>query len=111
MCSFYYEPSRICIRCRARGAEALRSYLKLTCEYELHTLSNVKVGATKDHGENYMNVRQQLVRRLLRNCLLSKKFLPIADGSTYIDSKVLLNNMIWSRTVVIFISWQEYLIV
>ena len=40
----------------------MRSYLKLTCEYELHTLSNGKVGAAKDRGENYMKVRPPLVR-------------------------------------------------
>ena len=46
------------------GIQALRSYLKLTCEYELHTLSNAKVGAAKDHGGNYMKVRPSLVRHL-----------------------------------------------
>ena len=37
---------------------ALRSYLKLTCEYELHISSNTKVNAAKDHGENYMKIRR-----------------------------------------------------
>ena len=36
------------------GIQNLRSYLKLICENELHILSNHKVSATKDHGENYM---------------------------------------------------------
>ena len=42
--------------------QALRSYLKLTCEYELNILPNTKVSAAKDHGENYMKVRPLLVR-------------------------------------------------
>ena len=36
--------------------QALRSYLKLTCEYELHILPNTKVSAAKGHGKNYMEV-------------------------------------------------------
>ena len=43
---------------------ALRSSLYQTCKYELHTLSDTKVSATKDHGENYMKVRPPLVRHL-----------------------------------------------
>ena len=35
---------------------ALRSYLKLICEYELHSLRNKKVSRVKDHGKNYINV-------------------------------------------------------
>ena len=42
----------------------LRSYLKLTCEYELHILPNTKVSAAKDHGKNYMKARPPLVRHL-----------------------------------------------
>ena len=30
---------------------ALRSYLKLICEYELHSLLNKKVSGVKDHGK------------------------------------------------------------
>ena len=33
---------------------ALRNYLKLTCEYELHILPNKKVSAAKGHGQNYI---------------------------------------------------------
>ena len=40
--------------------QALRSCLKLTCEYELHILPNTKVGAAKDHGKNYMQVKPPL---------------------------------------------------
>ena len=52
------------------NAEALRSYLSLICEYELHILPNKKVSSTaKDHGKNYMKDRPPLVRHLLRNCI------------------------------------------
>ena len=53
-----------------RAIQALRSQLKLTCEHELHILSNKKVSAAEDHGKNYMKVRQPLVRHLLRDRLL-----------------------------------------
>ena len=43
------------------GIQALRSYLKMTCEYELYTLSNERVGATKGYGKNHMKVRPPLV--------------------------------------------------
>ena len=33
------------------GVYALRSYLKLICEYELHSLTNKKVSGRKDHGK------------------------------------------------------------
>ena len=36
--------------------QALRRYLKLACECELHILPNTKVSAAKDHGKNYMKV-------------------------------------------------------
>ena len=32
------------------GVYALRSYLKLICEYELHSLPNKKVSGAMDHG-------------------------------------------------------------
>ena len=68
MCSFYHEPLRTSIK--ANGYEfailnrvalkpaiqALRSYMKLTCENELHVFSDTKVSVAKDVGENYMNV-------------------------------------------------------
>ena len=44
--------------------QALISYLKLTCEYELHIQPNTEVSAAKDHGKNYMKVRPPLVRHL-----------------------------------------------
>ena len=49
---------------------ALRSYLKLIREYELHSLPNKKVSGARDHGKNYTKVRLPLVRHLLRNSLL-----------------------------------------
>ena len=52
---------------------ALRSYLKLICEYELYNLPNKKVGGAKDHGKNYITVRLPLARHLLRNRLLKRQ--------------------------------------
>ena len=52
------------------GTQSLRTYLKVTCEYELHILPNTKVSTSKDHGENYVKVRPPLVGHLLRNRLL-----------------------------------------
>ena len=52
------------------GVHVLRSYSKLICEYELHSLPNKKVTGAKDHGKNYIKVRPLLVRHLLRNRLL-----------------------------------------
>ena len=52
------------------GVHALRSYLKLSCEYELHSLPK-KVSGAKDHGKNYIKVRLPLIRHLLRNRLLN----------------------------------------
>ena len=52
------------------GVHALRSYLTLICEYELHSLPNKKVSGAKYHGKNYIKVRPPLIRHLLRNRLL-----------------------------------------
>ena len=52
--------------------QAVRNYLKLTCEYKLHIVSDTKVGAVKDHCENYMKVKPLLVSHLLRNPLLKR---------------------------------------
>ena len=46
------------------GVHALRSYLKLICEYELHSLPNKNVSGAKDHGKNYIKVRPPLIRHL-----------------------------------------------
>ena len=76
MCSFYHEPLGNQIKTNVNkfgisnhtalklAIQALRSYLNQTCEYELQILSNTKVSAAKDHGENYMNVRPPLVHHL-----------------------------------------------
>ena len=52
------------------GVHVLRSYLKVVCEYKLHSLPTKKVSGAKDHGKNYIKVRPLLVRHLLRNRLL-----------------------------------------
>ena len=52
------------------GVHTLRSYLKLICKYELHSLPNKKVNGAKDHGKNYIKVGPPLVRHLLRDRLL-----------------------------------------
>ena len=80
--SFYHESLRTWIKTIVNkfaisnhtalilGVDALRSYLKLICEYELHSLPNKKVSGGKDHGKDYIKVRLPLVRHLLRNRLL-----------------------------------------
>ena len=79
MCSFYHESLRTWIKTIVNkfaisnytalilGVHALRSYLKLICEYELHSLPNRNVNGAKDHGKNYTKVRPRLVHHLLRN--------------------------------------------
>ena len=81
MCSFYHWPLRTSIKTNVNkfvisiytalklGIRALGSCFRLTCEYELHILSNTN-GAAKDHGENYIKDRPSLVRHLWRNRLL-----------------------------------------
>ena len=64
------------------GVHALRSYLKLICEHELHSLPNKKVGGVKDHGKNYIKVRPPLVRHLLGNRVLKYNFRKSAASST-----------------------------
>ena len=54
------------------AVHALRSYLKLICEYGLHIMPNKKVSGAKDHGENYIKVRPPPVLHLLRNRLQIK---------------------------------------
>ena len=73
------------------SVHALRSYLKLVCEYELHTLPNKKVSGA-DPGQNYIKVRAPLVCHLLRNRLL------ILASSVFennlLDHKVLLKKVL-----------------
>ena len=38
------------------GKQAVRNYLKLTCQYKLNIFADTKVSAAEDHGENYTNV-------------------------------------------------------
>ena len=75
LCSFYNEALRTWIKTNVNkfaiwshtafrlDKKALRSYLKLTCEDQPHTLPNRKVSAAKDHGKNYIKVRPPLVHR------------------------------------------------
>ena len=44
--------------------------MRLTCEYELDILLNIKVSLAKVQGENYMKLRPLLARHLLCNHLL-----------------------------------------
>ena len=65
------------------GVHALRSYLKLICEYELHSFRNKKVSGAKDHGKNYIKVRPPLVRHLLRYRQKNRRY---PDGSNFLVS-------------------------
>ena len=81
LCSFYHESFRTWIKTIVNkfafsnrtalilGVHALRSYLKLIFEYELHSLPNKKVSGAKGHGKNYIKVRPPLVCHLLRDRL------------------------------------------
>ena len=81
LCSFYHESLRTLIKTIVNkfvisnytalilGVHALRSYLKLIREYELHSLPNKNVSGAKDHGKNYINVRPALDRHLLHKRL------------------------------------------
>ena len=50
--------------------QALRNYLKLLYQYQLHSLPDTKVKTVKDPGKNYMNIRPPLVHHLYGNRLL-----------------------------------------
>ena len=73
------------------GVHVLRSYLKLICEYELHSLPNKIVDGAKDNGENYNKVRPALVRDRLRNPLsftrvLVKENFSVKKSLTWINT-------------------------
>ena len=53
------------------GVHALRSYLKLIREYELHSLPNKKVSGAKGYGKNYI-----VVHHLLHNLSLLPHDIP-----------------------------------
>ena len=69
LCRFYHESLRTWIKtivnkfaisnCAALilGVYAFRSYLKLICEYKIHSLPTKKVSGAKDHGKNYIKAR------------------------------------------------------
>ena len=44
--------------------QALRNYLRVSCEHELHILPNTKVDTPKDNGKNCTKVRPPLLRHL-----------------------------------------------
>ena len=58
------------------SVHALRRFLKLICEYDLHSLPNKKVSGAKDHGKSYTKVRPPLVRQILRNRLFVCSIIP-----------------------------------
>ena len=62
------------------GVHALRSYLKVLYDYELHSLPNKKVSGAEDHGKNYIKVRPLPVRHLLHNGLFHRVLI-ISKGS------------------------------
>ena len=76
LCSFHHKPLHTCVKTNVNkfsisnhialnlGIQVLRSYLKLTCEYEIHLLTNTEVSTAKNHSESYMKVRPPLVRHL-----------------------------------------------
>ena len=86
-CSFYHESLRTWIKTVIKtivnkfatsnhtalilDVQALRSYLKPICKYELHSLPNEKVSGAKDHGIKYIKVGPPLVCHLLHYRLLN----------------------------------------
>ena len=45
-------------------AKTHKRLIDLYCEFELRNLTNTKIGATRDHGKNYKEVRLPLVHHL-----------------------------------------------
>ena len=101
LCSFYHDSLRTWIETIVNkfavsnhmalilGVRAPKSYLKLTCEYELHSLPNKKVSGAKDPGKNYIKVRPPLVRYLLLNRLfICKKWPKSAHKKTSITQRI-----------------------
>ena len=79
ICSFYHESLCTWIKTIVNkfaisqhltlilGVHALKSYLKLLCEYELHHVPNKNVSGAKDHVKNYIKVRPPLVSHPFHN--------------------------------------------
>ena len=59
--------------------QALKFYLKLICEYELHISPNTNINTAKDHGDDYMKVGPPFVHHLLHNPLLGKRWQTTSD--------------------------------
>ena len=51
LCALGLKQLLIGLQLLISGVHALRSYLKLICEYELYSLLNKKVSGAKDHGK------------------------------------------------------------
>ena len=76
LCSFYHEPLRTLIKTNVNKfvisshtalklrKQAMKSYSKITCEFQLRRPPNKKVSAGKDYGWNYMKFRPPLARHL-----------------------------------------------
>ena len=69
LCALESKQMLISLAALKLGTQSLRSYLKVSCQYDVHIFPNTKVTIAKDHGENYMKVRPALVRHLLSNRL------------------------------------------
>ena len=121
LCSFYHESLRTWIKTTANkfavsdhtalisGLLAVRSYLKLICEYKLRSLPIKKVSGAKDNGKNYFKVRTPLVRHLLRNRLLllriesAQKHVKLLSG--YYDFMFLcLTLILWDSLLYTFLT-------
>ena len=57
LCALESKKTLISYTALKLATQSLRSYLKVTCEYEFHILPNTKVSTAKDYGEKYMKVR------------------------------------------------------
>ena len=94
------------------GVHALKSFLKLICEYEFHSLPNKKVSSANDHGKNYIEVIPPLVRHLLRNRRLDKhgntllhlkrRFCQFTEMKKFTSLRVCLSSLSFSATSVYF---------
>ena len=101
--SFYHESLRTWIKTIVNkfaisnhkalilGVHALRSYLKIICEYELHSLPNKKDSSSKDHGKNHIKVRPPLIRHLLPHRL----FLALFALSLYREETWMKKTAVW----------------
>ena len=71
------------------GVQALRSYLKVTCKYELYILPDTIISAAKDHSKNYMKVRPPMVCHILRNVCVMVHWPTVVNMLVTLSSEVL----------------------